>query len=89
MLSIILGVLSAGTDLIPRLGFWNAGRRMHNIMLEALMRAPLSFFEVTPIGRILSRFSKDVDVLDSSLPFYIIDGVYCLFEVFFTLESRS
>lgn len=54
---------------------------MHIELIKGIMRAPLLFFDVTPIGRILARFSKDTDVMDTSLPFYVSDGMYCLFEV--------
>lgn len=68
-------------DLVPRLGCWYAAVAMHLEMLRGIMKAPLVFFDVTPIGRVLARFSKDLDVLDTSLPFYVSDGLYCLFEV--------
>jgi ABC-type multidrug transport system fused ATPase/permease subunit len=32
---------------------------MHDRAFRNLMRAPLSFFDTTPIGRILNRFSRD------------------------------
>ncbi|XP_012944860.2 multidrug resistance-associated protein 1, partial [Aplysia californica] len=42
-------------------------RVIHANMLDALMRTPMSFFDTTPMGRILNRFSQDLDVLDSDL----------------------
>ncbi|XP_006462121.1 hypothetical protein AGABI2DRAFT_151707 [Agaricus bisporus var. bisporus H97] len=42
-------------------------KRLHDMMLDALMKAPLSFFELTPTGRILNLFSRDVYVTDQIL----------------------
>lgn len=69
------------TDLLPKLGTWRAGRIMHEVLLAAVMHLPLQFFDTTPVGRVLARFSKDTDVLDESLPFQISDTIYCIFEV--------
>ncbi|TFK44584.1 metal resistance protein YCF1 [Crucibulum laeve] len=44
-----------------------SARRLHDSMLGALMRAPLSFFELTPTGRILNLFSRDTYVVDQIL----------------------
>ena len=45
------------------------------------MRAPMSFFDTTPLGRIVNRFSKDMDVIDETLPRAVSDFLWCLLEV--------
>lgn len=46
----------------------DASRKLHNAMLDNVMRAPMSFFDTTPTGRIVNRFSRDVETTDSTLP---------------------
>ncbi|XP_030838051.1 multidrug resistance-associated protein 4 isoform X2 [Strongylocentrotus purpuratus] len=46
----------------------NAATVLHNRMFEALIRAPMQFFDTNPIGRILNRFSKDIGLMDELLP---------------------
>lgn len=40
---------------------------MHDRMFHAVMRSPMLFFETTPLGTILNRFSRDVYVIDEIL----------------------
>ncbi|TVU04046.1 hypothetical protein EJB05_50394, partial [Eragrostis curvula] len=42
-----------------------------NKMFQSIVRAPMSFFETTPSGRIISRASSDQDTIDSRVVFYI------------------
>ena len=44
-----------------------ASRQLHTGLVAAVMRAPLSFFDTTPIGRIVSRFSKDMYSIDQEV----------------------
>ena len=48
-----------------------AARTIHRHLLRNVMRAPVSFFDVTPLGRIINRFSSDLYAIDDSLPFIL------------------
>uniref|UniRef100_A0A183E8A0 ABC transmembrane type-1 domain-containing protein n=1 Tax=Gongylonema pulchrum TaxID=637853 RepID=A0A183E8A0_9BILA len=43
----------------------NAASRLHNRMFNSVIRGAVQFFDTTPTGRILNRFSKDMDEKDS------------------------
>lgn len=44
-----------------------SSKKLHDQSFAALMRSPLSFFELTPTGRILNLFSRDIFVIDEVL----------------------
>lgn len=46
----------------------NASKVLHKKMLIRVLQSPMSFFDTTPLGRIVNRFAKDVDVCDQTLP---------------------
>lgn len=55
----------------------------HDTMLSCILRAPVNtYFDVTPTGRILNRFSRDLDSMDMQLPiFMFIFLEYSLFVI--------
>jgi ATP-binding cassette subfamily C (CFTR/MRP) protein 1 len=52
-----------------------ASKRLHDGLTDAVLRAPVAFFDVTPIGRVLNRFAADMDKLDLELTQTISQGV--------------
>jgi ABC-type multidrug transport system fused ATPase/permease subunit len=45
-----------------------ASHRAHELLLNKVLHFPVSFFDITPIGRVINRFSQDIAVLDEELP---------------------
>jgi ABC-type multidrug transport system fused ATPase/permease subunit len=55
--------------LSSSIGGLKAAKLLHQSLLSNVMHLPVTtFFDVTPVGRILARFSSDVNVLDGVLP---------------------
>ncbi|XP_028265886.1 multidrug resistance-associated protein 7 isoform X1 [Parambassis ranga] len=44
---------------------------IHNRLLDQVLKATVTFFDTTPLGRILNRFSSDLYSVDDSLPFIL------------------
>jgi len=64
-----------------------ASRALHANLLSRMLRAPIALFDATPIGRLLNRFSRDVDVVDSELAPSIAQVLGTMFNVFGSLAA--
>ncbi|XP_050979759.1 ATP-binding cassette sub-family C member 3 isoform X2 [Labeo rohita] len=67
-LGISQGVLVMFSSFTLALGKIQAARKLHQALLDNKFHTPQSFFDTTPIGRIINRFSKDIYVIDEVLP---------------------
>lgn len=80
LFSIFTGLFEFLADLCLCLGAWRASVILHNYMAANVFRNPMKFFDATPTGRILSRFSGDVEVVDK-LSQQLSDTIYCFMDV--------
>lgn len=52
-------------------GTLRAAATLHHRLLGRVLQASVSFFDSTPTGRVVNRFSSDVACVDDSLPFLL------------------
>ncbi|XP_068238012.1 multidrug resistance-associated protein 1-like isoform X2 [Palaemon carinicauda] len=78
----VVGAIAA--DLRGLLCMAKAAKRLHNQLSNSILRQPQYFFDVRPVGRILNRFSSDIDAIDIKLPDNLLDFAWCVLDVLST-----
>lgn len=71
----VLMVISILRNYLIMEGMALGNVRLHNLALEAVAATDLSFFDVNPQGRIMSRFTKDVAVVEDLLLRHLSDFI--------------
>ncbi|XP_036923546.1 multidrug resistance-associated protein 1 [Sturnira hondurensis] len=80
-LGISQGITVFGYSMALSIGGIFASRRLHLDLLHNVLRSPMSFFERTPSGNLVNRFSKEMDTVDSVIPQVIKMFMGSLFNV--------
>ena len=75
--------------LIYARGTWSAAGRLHQMFIQAVMRAPLSWFRNVPVGRIVNRVSRDMMSLDTNISYTIIIFVEQVFKLLLSVAAIS
>lgn len=70
--------------------FWlergiRAGKNIHDKMLKSVLYSPVRFFDATPIGRIIQRFSRDIESVDVHLQWSFDTAIHCALQVVVSL----
>ncbi|MGZ3826702.1 MAG: ABC transporter transmembrane domain-containing protein, partial [Bdellovibrio sp.] len=81
----LLGVMALVGSFLNNI-FWldrgiKAGKNIHDKMLKSVLNSPVRFFDATPIGRILQRFSRDVESVDVHLQWSFDTAIHCALQV--------
>jgi len=85
---LVYGILGLITMVITFLSnsFWSrrgieAGKLFHDKMLRAVLATPIRFFDSTPVGRVLQRFSRDMESVDIQLQWSFDHTIHALFHI--------
>lgn len=81
----LMAIICSITGMLSQINCNNrcaaASVKLHESLLDRTMHAPLSFFETNPIGRILNRFTSDLDVADMKIPNQLRMFISCVFMI--------
>ena len=61
-------------------GSIRASRSIHNQLSDSVLGTTLRWLDMTPVGRVISRFTMDIRAVDGPIASYLSDfGMYCCF----------
>ncbi|KAL9658224.1 hypothetical protein ABK040_012483 [Willaertia magna] len=89
ILSFIEAILVSLRDFSFAFATLRSSNNLHLKMFERILRAPISFFDQNPIGRILNRFTQDQYTLDYEMLFTVGFLFARFLQVIFTLISTA
>ncbi|KAL3666295.1 hypothetical protein V7S43_008546 [Phytophthora oleae] len=84
--TIVLGFVG---DLCCRYAGLSASKQIHHILLHHVIKGTMRFFDTTPVGRILNRFSNDMNTIDQKLNTAIVQFVTMLLALLSMLAIQS
>ncbi|XP_042213487.1 ATP-binding cassette sub-family C member 9-like isoform X2 [Homarus americanus] len=67
ILSVVSILFSLSTNLLGQFAAARGRKCLHQNMLENLIHCPIRFFDTTPAGRIMNRFTTDTAMIDKEL----------------------
>ncbi|ESO87141.1 hypothetical protein LOTGIDRAFT_107213, partial [Lottia gigantea] len=88
-LGVLQGLFVLIAVLLKAIGARDASKILHKNFLLNVMRSPMKFFDTTPLGRLVNRFGKDVDVIDITIPQTIRMWLHCFLTVVSTFVVVS
>lgn len=58
-------------------GSLRASKRIHRQLMESVLHARFRFFDSTPLGQLMNRFSKDIESIDQEVAPVAVGVVHC------------
>ncbi|ANB15699.1 bile acid-transporting ATPase YBT1 [Sugiyamaella lignohabitans] len=84
LIGFLLMIVASIKDLTMFMGGLRASRILFHDFLESVLKAKIRFFDSTPVGRLMNRFSKDMEGIDQDLAPVIGGTARCLIQALAT-----
>ena len=85
----LIGIVSAFLALLRDLwlffGSLTASRKIHDWLISSVSRAKFKFFDVTPLGQLMNRFSKDLEAVDQEIAPVAVGVMSCALGILVTV----
>ncbi|XP_058517742.1 ATP-binding cassette sub-family C member 2-like isoform X2 [Ochotona princeps] len=85
VLGLIQGLFVCSGAYVLSEGSLAASRTLYSQLLNNVLHLPLQFFETNPIGQIISRFTKDIFIIDVRFHYYLRTWLDCTLDVIGTV----
>ncbi|KAI9890890.1 MAG: hypothetical protein M1814_003529 [Vezdaea aestivalis] len=81
LIGVVYLVISLFREGLLFYGSLAASFTIHNRLMNAIVRAKFSFFDSTPLGQLMNRFSKDLEAIDQEVAPVAIGTLHCFASV--------
>ncbi|KAI0167709.1 ABC transporter type 1, transmembrane domain-containing protein [Pestalotiopsis sp. NC0098] len=85
LIGIIGALFALFRDLWLFFGSLTASYKIHNKLMAAVSRAKFKFFDITPLGQLMNRFSKDLEAIDQEVAPVAIGVMSCALAIVVTV----
>ncbi|KAG8518496.1 Multidrug resistance-associated protein 1, partial [Galemys pyrenaicus] len=85
LLGLIQGLFVSSGAYVLTKGSLAASRTLHAQLLDSVLQLPLQFFETSPVGQTINRFTKDMFIIDIRFHYYLRTWMNCTLEVIGTI----
>ncbi|KAF2756007.1 P-loop containing nucleoside triphosphate hydrolase protein [Pseudovirgaria hyperparasitica] len=78
LLGILFMIITLSREAVLFEGSLTASRRIHTRLIESITHAKFRFFDSTPLGQLMNRFSKDIESVDQEIAPVAIGVIHCM-----------
>ncbi|KAF2666079.1 bile acid-transporting ATPase [Microthyrium microscopicum] len=81
IIGLVMVIMVFVREIVLFYGSITASKRIHTQLMDSVMRAKFRFFDSTPLGQIMNRFSKDIEAIDQDVTPVAVGVIYCLLSI--------